>query len=298
LLITLVSLSGIKERSALLRIFAGAIAIVTGAASGIGRALAEVLVRRQANVVLADRQRELVVKVADELSRHGQATAIELDVRDAAAVDRLVQDCLHKWGRLDYLFNNAGIGIGGEVRHYTIDDWDDVFRVNVFGVVNGIQAAYPVMLQQGFGHIVNTASTGGLMPAPLAVGYCASKHAVVGLSTSLRIEAAPAGVRVSVLCPGIVRTPALENCGVFGRLVQPIPLAVQQRGFEKMRPISPEQFAEQALRGVARNKAIVIVPKTWALPWFLHRISPRFSSYFGSRLLKDFNEQLLKNGSR
>src|SRR5439155_13844601 len=101
-------------------------------------------------------------------------------------------------------------------------DWHKVFDVNLRGVVNGVQAAYPVMLRQGFGHIVNTASVAGLLPTPTIVSYCAAKHAVVGLSTSLRVEAAEAGVRVSVLCPGAIKTPILEG-GKYGKMLQPLP---------------------------------------------------------------------------
>src|SRR5260370_39871201 len=100
------------------------------------------------------------------------------------------------------------------------------------------------MLQQGYGHIVNTASMAGLMPAPLAVSYAAAKHAVVGLSTSLRIEAAPAGVRVSVLCPGVIRTPILEG-GKDGRMLRPLPPGVQRKNWERLRPIDSHRFAEQ-----------------------------------------------------
>src|SRR5262249_46172547 len=133
---------------------------------------------------------------------------------------------------------------------YELEDWDRVLNVNLRGVIHGVQAAYPIMLRQGFGHIVNTASMAGLIPAPLVVGYCATKHAVVGLSTSLRIEAAAAGVRVSVLCPGVIRTPALIDGGKYGKLLQPIPQDAQKDLFDRQRPMSPERFAEQALRAV------------------------------------------------
>jgi NAD(P)-dependent dehydrogenase (short-subunit alcohol dehydrogenase family) len=126
-------------------------------------------------------------------------------------------------------------------RYYQIQDWYQVFDVNLRGVANGVQAAYPVVLKQGFGHIVNTASMAGLMPSPLTVGYCATKHAVVGLSTSLRIEAAPFGVRVSVLCPGLIRTPVLENCGRFGKMLRPLPIEVQRKNWERLRPMEPER---------------------------------------------------------
>jgi NAD(P)-dependent dehydrogenase (short-subunit alcohol dehydrogenase family) len=267
-----------------LRTYTGAVAIVTGGASGIGRALSEALARRGADVVLADRQVELAEDVAARIRNSGgKATAAALDVTDFDAVDRLVRQTRDGRGRLDYFFNNAGIGIGGEVREYQIEDWRQVFAVNIQGVANGVQAAYPMMLRQGFGHIVNTASMAGLMPAPWTVSYCAAKHAVVGLSNSLRIEAAPAGVRVSVLCPGVIRTPILEG-GKYGRMLPSLLPAIQERRWERFRPMDPSRFAAQALRAVARNEAIIVIPSWWKLIWWLNRLSPTLGLAFGRQL--------------
>lgn len=262
------------ESNSILRIFDGAVAIMTGGASGIGRALSEALGRRGASVVLADRQTELAQEVAAGIQkRGGKASAVELDVTDFSAVDQLVRATAQAQGRLDYMFNNAGIAIGGEVRVCQIEDWDSVLNVNLHGVVNGVQAAYPVMLSQGYGHIVNTASMAGLLPMPTAVSYAATKHAVVGLSKSLRVEAASYGVRVSVLCPGFIRTPILHG-GKYGKNLQPIPLEVQEEFIRKYRPMDPARFAEKVLDALARNKALIIVPGWWRLFWWLSRLSP------------------------
>ncbi len=216
-----------------LRTYGGAVAIITGGASGIGRALGEALARRGAHVVLADRQIELAETVAEGIrAKGGRATAAELDVSDFPAIDRLVRETVESLGRLDYMFNNAGIGISGEVRYYDIKDWERVFDVNIRGVINGVQAAYPVMLRQGYGHIVNTASMAGLFPFPVVISYVTSKYAVVGLSTALRIEAAASGVRVSVLCPGTIRTPILEG-GKYGKALQLLPPEVWRRHWER-----------------------------------------------------------------
>jgi NAD(P)-dependent dehydrogenase (short-subunit alcohol dehydrogenase family) len=131
----------------------------------------------------------------------GKATAADVDVSDYSAVEQVVREMLSGTGRLDYMFNNAGIAVGGAFSLNSIDDWNRIIDVNLLGVINGVQAAYQVMLKQGFGHIVNTASMAGLLPAPAGVAYAATKHAVVGLSRSLRIEAAFDSIRVSVLCP-------------------------------------------------------------------------------------------------
>jgi short-subunit dehydrogenase len=207
-------------------------------------------------------------------------------------VNRLVEITVNTHGRLDYLFNNAGIGIGGEVRCYQIEDWQRMFRVNLQGVANGIQAVYPFMLRQGFGHIVNTASMAGLVPSPWMVSYSAAKHAVVGLSLALRVEAADAGVRVSVLCPGVVRTSILAGGGKFGKMLEQVPAELQQAYWERLRPMEPDQFADKVLRAVARNQAIVIVPWRWKLFWWLNRLSPWLGERLAKKSLADMRKSL------
>ena len=150
---------------------------MTGGASGIGRALAEELATRGVHVVLADRQAELAEQVASGIrARGGAATATELDVRDPHRFRKVVQSTKAETGRLDYLFNNAGIGVAAETRDLETADWDDVIDVNLRGVCHGILAAYPVMIEQGFGHIVNTASMAGLAPWPGMGSYIATKR--------------------------------------------------------------------------------------------------------------------------
>jgi NAD(P)-dependent dehydrogenase (short-subunit alcohol dehydrogenase family) len=270
-----------------LRTFEGAAAIVTGGASGIGRALSEALAKRGASVVLADLQFDLADQVAGGIRADGgRATAVLLDVTDSVATDRLVQNTFESAGRLDYIFNVAGIGIVGEARYYTLEDWNRIVDVNLGGVVHGVHAAYPILLRQGFGHIVNMASGAGLWPSPFVVGYCTTKHAVVGLSTSLRIEAAAAGVRVSVLCPGPVRTPALTCESRYGKVLPPVPPEVLRKFVEYQRPMRPGRFAELALRAVAKNRAIIVIPSVWRLFWWLNRLSPSLGFFLGRKSLE------------
>lgn len=258
-----------------IRIFDGAVAIITGGASGIGRALAGELAKRGSEVIIADRQSGLAEKAAAEIrASGGKAHAREVDVTDYPSVERLVQETAGSAGRLDYMFNNAGIGIGGNASHYRIEDWNLIMDVNLRGVINGIQAAYGIMRRQGFGHIVNTASMAGLIPSPGAAAYAATKHAIVGLSKSLRAEAASAGVYVSVICPGVIRTPILEGGGRYGRMLIDIPPEEMRRMWDEFRPMPPETFARKALAGVAKNRAIIIAPWWWRLFWWLDRLSP------------------------
>jgi NAD(P)-dependent dehydrogenase (short-subunit alcohol dehydrogenase family) len=258
-----------------LRTYDGAVAIVTGAASGIGYGLSKALVQRGATVVLADRQGDRAEEIALSLRQTGgKATAAELNVVDYEAVRRVVEHTANQYGRLDYLFNNAGISIGGEAKLYELEDWNLVFDVNLRGVAHGVQAAYPLMVRQGFGHIVNTASVCGLLPSPWCVSYATSKFGVLGLSVSLRVEAAAAGVRISAICPGTVRTAMLEDYGKFGKLIQPVSLERQQKFWSRMNPMEPDEFARQALAAVAKNRSIIIIPRWWRVIWWLNRLSP------------------------
>jgi NAD(P)-dependent dehydrogenase (short-subunit alcohol dehydrogenase family) len=256
----------------------GKTALVTGGASGIGAAFVARLAEAGAHVWIADRQVESGERLARRLRRLGcTAHAIELDVRSPSSFQDAVDEVVKTSGRIDYLFNNAGIGVGGEVASYALADWTDVFDVNLLGVVHGIQAVYPIMLEQGRGHIVNTASLAGLISSPGMASYSASKHAVVGLSKALRIEARRRGVTVSVLCPGVIDTPILTG-GAYGR---PRPNSGGRKEFfglpRGLRPMAPEPLADRALRAVVRGEATIVVPAMARASWYLERISPELS---------------------
>ncbi|SDY00956.1 NADP-dependent 3-hydroxy acid dehydrogenase YdfG [Geodermatophilus africanus] len=256
------------------------IAIVTGGASGIGRALGAALVRRGDRVVLADVDGDAASAVAEQLDATGpgEATAAAVDVRDADAVRTLVTGTAERDGRLDLLFNNAGLGIGGATEELTPAHWDRTLDVNLRGVLHGVQAAYPLMLRQGHGHIVNTASLAGLLPMPGSAPYATTKWAVVGLSLSLRAEGAARGVRVSVVCPGGVDTPILDK-GVPADLPRvPSIEAIDARAvitrLSGGRLYGADALAADVLRGVDRNRAMVVAPRQARAMWRLMRLSP------------------------
>jgi len=260
-----------------LRIFEGSVAIVTGGASGIGRALGEALAERGCEVVLADIDSDLAETAAAAIRSRGlKAMAASVDVADFATISKTIDDTVKRCGRLDYMFNNAGISISGEVLAHRIEDWDKILDVNLRGVINGIHAAYPLFVRQGFGHIVNTASMRGLVPVPLSVSYGATKAAVINISRSLRAEAASAGVRVSVLCPGVIKTPMVLG-GPNHRDLQLALGTAQRENWQRLLPMDPDRFARKALHQIARNKAIIVIPSWWKLMWLLDRASPRVS---------------------
>lgn len=269
----------------------GKVAFVTGGASGIGAALTTELVRGGAQVWIADRQIGRAQELAQGLSHRGaKVRAIELDVRDAAAFERAAAEAERESGRLDYLFNNAGIGVSGEIDSYSLADWDDVFDVNLGGVVHGIQAVYPIMIRQGSGHIVNTASMAGLTTTVGQASYTATKHAVVAISRSMRVEAERHGVRVSVVCPGVIRTPILTG-GVYGRINGPGLTSEEfQKSWERLRPMDANKFAQRVLRAVQRNDAMIIVPRWWKAWWYLERLSPALALQVARILLKELRK--------
>jgi NAD(P)-dependent dehydrogenase (short-subunit alcohol dehydrogenase family) len=267
----------------------GKIAFVTGGASGIGAALATKLASEGAEVWIADRQIDAAQELAQRLDGGGaKAHAIELDVRSYSSFERAVAEVVQQSGRIDYLFNNAGIGVSGEVDSYTLDDWNDVFDVNLRGVVHGIQAVYPIMIRQHSGHIVNTASMAGLVASPGLGSYTATKHAVVAISKALRVEAERHGVQVSVFCPGVIRTPIMTG-GKYGRM-NISDEKVLKKFWERLRPMAPEVFAERALRAVLRGDAIIVVPGWWKAWWYLERLSPALSMRFAKVSLKRLRE--------
>jgi NAD(P)-dependent dehydrogenase (short-subunit alcohol dehydrogenase family) len=266
--------------------YAGRIAIVTGAGSGIGAALAAALASRGARVVASDLDPAAAAATAARLAAAGHAVrAATLDVTDAAAFRALVDETLDREGRLDLLFNNAGVGVAGETRDLTLDDWRPAIDVNLWGVIHGVAAAYPRLVAQGSGHIVNTASGAGLVPRPGMVAYAAAKHAVVGLSLSLRAEAGAHGVRVSVVCPGYIDTNifrATRFVNVDGRaLMALVPI----------RPMSPAACARIVLRGVARDRPIIVVSRLLRVEWLIHRLSPALSLRLAGWRARRFREQ-------
>ncbi|RMG12802.1 MAG: SDR family NAD(P)-dependent oxidoreductase [Planctomycetota bacterium] len=259
--------------------FADRTAIVTGAASGIGRALAEALARAGASVVLADLDAAGAAAVAARLVGEGlRARAAALDVASAPAVRELVEDTAKSAGRLDYLFNNAGVGLVGEAHELAPAEWERVLDVNLRGVLHGVLAAYPLMVRQGWGHIVNTASLAGLAPSPHLTAYAASKHAVVGLSTSLRAEARAHGVRVSVACPGYVRTGIVERTRMVNADRARAAAEVAWLG------LSPEACARAILRGIRRNRGVIVVGGHARLVAALARWAPWLAELLAARL--------------
>lgn len=258
---------------------------MTGAASGIGRAVSQELARRGTTVIAADLNKsgvEEAVRLMVEAG--GKAESARVDVAKRDEVQSLVDDVASKYGRLDYMFNNAGIGVLGEVRDMQPDHWQRTIDVNLWGVIHGSLAAYRVMVPRRNGHIVNTASIAGLIPAPMLTAYSVAKHGVVGLSASLRAEGADLGIKVSAVCPGLVRTGLYETITLVNAerdsLVARIPI----------KPIDPRQAARAILRGVERNREIIVFPANARAIWILTRLSRGVGQWLARQTIKEFRK--------
>lgn len=251
-------------------IFKDKVAIITGAGSGIGKALAEELAHRGAHIVISDINPERIEQVARGIEHaNGNVTALTLDVSDYEDVKKMIDDTISAHGRIDYIFNNAGIGVGGPAEDFSIEFWREIIDVNLYGVVYGASVAFPVMVKQGHGHIVNTASLEGLLPFPGASSYVASKYGVVGLTNALRIEGADHGVKVSAVCPGYIKTEIFNDSRIVNmdreKMLELLPDWLS---------ISPQKCARAILRGVKRNRAFIVITMPAKIGWLLHRISP------------------------
>jgi NAD(P)-dependent dehydrogenase (short-subunit alcohol dehydrogenase family) len=189
------------------------VAIVTGAASGIGKSVAERYAQEGIAVVLSDVNQTLGEQAADQIRlAGGQATFVEADVSRPADCERMVATAMEQYGRLDYACNNAGIG--GEqnpTADYSVEGWQQILSINLSGVFFCMKYQIPAMLKSGGGAIVNMASILGQVGFAGAVGYVAAKHGVLGLTKSTAVEYAPHGIRVNVVGPGFISTPLIQE---------------------------------------------------------------------------------------
>jgi NAD(P)-dependent dehydrogenase (short-subunit alcohol dehydrogenase family) len=189
----------------------GKVAVVTGAGSGIGRAAAVRFAAEGAAVAVVDLNADAAKNTAAQISAaSGRALAVAADVADRAQVSGCFAQILTEYGRIDVLYNNAGVNSSGSVLDATEDDWDRSFAVNAKGTFLCAQAAAPAMVAAGGGSIINQGSVAALVGIANFASYCAAKGAVVALTRSMSVDLAPRGVRVNVICPGTVYTPLME----------------------------------------------------------------------------------------
>ncbi len=257
--------------------FQGKVAVVTGAASGIGRALAERCAKEEMKVVLADIEEQALMQASRDLAAQGaQVLAVPTDVSQAGEVETLARKAFETYSAVHLLCNNAGVGAGKNAWESSLASWEWVLGVNLWGVIHGIHFFVPRMLEQrSEGHIVNTASMAGLTYGPGQSIYKVSKHGVVSLSETLYYELALRGasLKVSVLCPGLVSTnildaqrnrPARLQDASVKEPLSPQAEAVVQRFQQAVREaMPPGQVADIVFEAIREERFYILTHPTW-----------------------------------
>jgi len=245
--------------------FADKVAVVTGASTGIGRALALALARAGSRVVLASRNAEALEDLCREIQLLGrQALVVPTDVTSDEQVKELIDRTEREWGPIDILVANSGLYVRGKVTSLTLADFDKALNVNFYGMLRAVLGVLPGMLERGRGHIVLMSSVDGRKGLPLDAPYVAAKSAMRGFSGVLRQELHGTGVRLTIVYPGRIDTPMISHLR-FHPVSSKIP---------------PEAVAQATLRGMRRNSVEVVIP---ALAWgliYMDLILPRVADWF------------------
>lgn len=243
-------------------------AIITGAASGIGRAIAVELAAEGAHVCLWDRDHEGLQETAIQCRELGaECICRVLDLASSNEITLAVQDVLSRWPAIDILVNNAGVGFEGPTQRMTPQQWHAVMGINLLAPVQIIHELLPALLARPEAHILNVSSMLGLCPAPRGAAYCTTKYALVGLSESLRVEYRRTRLGVTVVCPGFVRTQLFAN-GQGGDASLPI------KKPSRFLFTSPDYVARKAVLGLKRNRGKVLVTPLARFLWLANRYMP------------------------
>lgn len=251
--------------------FKDKVIIVAGGASGIGEHLVRQLSSFGKTVIILDRNKKAGIQLAKDLKSEGAENVIfeTLELKDSKATKKLLNYLDSTHGPIDYFFNTAGTFMAGEMRDTPVENWHAVMESNIKPIINGTAFSYEIMQKNGHGHIINIASAAGLFPVPIMSIYGATKHAIVGLTLGLRIEAKMLNIKVSVVCPTIVNTP-LYDTAIYNNFKKSKALQF----FKNDKIQKPELAASRIIRSTARNKAIIHTAASTHLGWILYRVSP------------------------
>jgi NAD(P)-dependent dehydrogenase (short-subunit alcohol dehydrogenase family) len=271
----------------------GKIVVVTGAGSGLGRAIADYFARKGAVIVVTDINITSANETLDRIKeKGGNGIVLQVDVSKVEQVEKMISFTIDKYGSIDFLFNNAGAAINGEFKDMTLEHWRKMMDVNFWGIIYACKSIYPIMIKQGYGYIINVASFAGLIPGGLMASYSTSKHAAVGFTLNLRSEAKQYGIKVIALCPGYLETPMHESALNVSDYV--IEHDKKYRAKKHNWP-KPEDCINHMMRGVMKNKCIVVSPRKQIPFWWLNRLFPSFVPLIWSRVIKIMKKKYKQN---
>lgn len=226
--------------------------LITGAASGIGQALALEFSAAGSNIIIADINEEGMKNTNSQIeARGGQSICIRADMSKFEEIQALAARAVKEAGQIDVLVNNAGIGIVSEAQNVTIEEWQKILAINLHGPIFLTHFLLPHMIERRSGHIVNIASMAGLIGIPGFTAYCTTKFGMVGYSEALRVELAGYGIGVTAICPGYVSTPIIHVTPIKG-------FDQELRNIPSLVTITPQKAAKVIVSGVRRNKAKVL----------------------------------------
>jgi NAD(P)-dependent dehydrogenase (short-subunit alcohol dehydrogenase family) len=264
--------------------FENKIVLVTGGGSGIGRGLCLGLSVAGATVICTDIDTDSAAETVS-LAGKNNINALKLDVTQLADVESTITSIIAQYGRLDLIFNNAGIAVSGEMRDLSMDDWKKIIDINFYGVLYGSQTAYRYMLKQGTGQIVNMASAAGLVDyLALMAPYSVTKHAVVNYTKILRLEAKALGIKVNAVCPGFISTSIGKNAMLANsnQSWRDNTINMAAKG------ISVDKAIHHILKGVAANKEVIIFPFLIKIAYLLTRLFKGLYKMLIRKTLKNY----------
>jgi NAD(P)-dependent dehydrogenase (short-subunit alcohol dehydrogenase family) len=271
---------------------AGKWALVTGAASGIGRETALALARRGANLIVCDVDEDGLRAIERDIRSLGrEVLARRVDVASREEMASFAAAVHEEVEAVDILMNNAGVALGARFLDTTLEDWDWIVGINFWGVVHGCHYFLPPMVRRGRGHVINVASAAGYAGSQALSAYCTTKFAVLGLSESLRDELLPLGIGVTTVCPGLINTPITQSSRLRGPQATPLARRRMVELYER-RNYGPERVATKILQAVQRNRGVApIAPEAWLL-YYLKRFTPglfgRFQRLMARRMQREW----------
>lgn len=259
--------------------------LVTGAASGIGRATALAFARRGADMVVCDVNADGLAETEREIEGLGRRViSRRVDVASAEEMRSFAEAVHHEIEAVDILMNNAGVGLGAGTLHTSLEDWRWIIGINLWGVIHGCHFFVPAMVKRGRGgHVVNVSSAAGYVATDMLAAYATTKFGVFGLSEAMRQELKPHRIGVTTVCPGLIDTPITASSPLRGPEATPEARAFMVDLYRR-RNYTPARVAENVVKAVARNRAVApISPEAWAM-YILKRLSPRLVVWLHERM--------------